>query len=114
MKLGLLTAALPGMELTELATWASESGYQMLEIACWPSGKAERRYAGVSHIDVETLDKNGAKQIRAMLAERKLDVSSLAFYPNVMSADADANAANIAHLKRVIDAAMLLEVPIVG
>ncbi len=114
MKLGLLTAALQDMELEPLANWASESGFGMLEIACWPSGKAERRYAGVSHIDVETLDKKGAKAIRSMLNGVNLDISSLAYYPNPLSADPDSNVAAIAHLKKVIDAAVLLEVPIVG
>jgi sugar phosphate isomerase/epimerase len=86
----------------------------MLEIACWPRGRAERRYAGVSHVDVETLDKKGAKQIRAMLSSKNLDISSLGFYPNPLSSDKDSNAGAIAHLKKVIDAAVLLEVPIVG
>jgi sugar phosphate isomerase/epimerase len=49
-----------------------------------------------------------------MLAGRGLEISSLAYYPNVLSGDADHDAASIDHLKRVIDAAVLLEVPIVG
>lgn len=114
MKLGFMTAALPGMDLEPLANWASESGFGTLEIACWPRGKAERRYAGVSHIDVETLDKKSAKQIRSMLTGLNLDISSLGFYPNPLSSDKDANKAAISHLKKVIDAAVLLEVPIVG
>ena len=64
MKLGLLTAALPGMTLPEVAQWAADSGYQMLEIACWPKGKSERRYGGVTHIDVDTLDAAKAREIR--------------------------------------------------
>jgi sugar phosphate isomerase/epimerase len=114
MRLGLLTAALPGMELPAVASWAAESGYQMLEIACWPPGKVERRYAGVSHIDVTTLDRAGANEIRAMLNGHGLDISSLAFYPNPLDPDASVSGPAIEHLKRVIDAAVLLEVPIVG
>jgi sugar phosphate isomerase/epimerase len=114
MKLGLLTAALPGMNLTDLACWAAESGYQMLEIACWPAGKAERRYAGVSHIDVANLDKQGAREIRSMLNGNGLDISSLAFYPNILDPDPGVSEPAIDHLKKVIDAAVLLEVPIVG
>ena len=60
MRLGFLTAALPDMNLEQVASWAAESSFQMLEIACWPAGKAERRYAGVSHIDVD-----GSRQDRA-------------------------------------------------
>lgn len=114
MKLGLMTAALPGMTLQELATWSADSGYQMLEIACWPAGKKDRRYGGVSHIDVDTLDKAGAKEISAMLAGLGLEISSLAYYPNAMTADAEQNATVIDHLKKVIVAAEMLEVPIVG
>jgi sugar phosphate isomerase/epimerase len=114
MKLGLLTAALPGMHLNDLAVWAAESEYQMLEIACWPAGKAERRYAGVSHIDVVNLDKQGARDIRSVLDGHGLDISSLAFYPNILDPDQSVSGLAIEHLKKVIDAAVLLEVPIVG
>src|SRR5215212_6234662 len=114
MKLGLLTAALPGMNLTDLATWASATGYEMLEIACWPAGKAERRYAGVSHIDVDTLDAAGAKKIRTLLDGLNLDISSLGYYPNPLHAEEAMREEAFAHLKKVVDAAVLLDVPIVG
>ena len=53
MKLGLLTAAFPRMRLERVASWASDNGFEMLEVACWPAAGGERRrYAGVSHIDV--------------------------------------------------------------
>jgi len=114
MKLGFLTAALPGMALNEVAGWAAESGFGMLEIASWPKGKAERRYAGVSHIDVAGLDKAGAKEIRSMLSGHGLDISSLAYYPNYLAPDSGQRQIVAEHLKNVIDAAVLLEVPIVG
>ena len=57
MKLGFFTAALPGNTLEQAAKWGAESGFQAIEIACWPLAKAARRYAGVTHIDVTTLDK---------------------------------------------------------
>jgi len=57
MRLGLLTAAFPTLSLDEIADWASANGFETLEVACWPAGEgAARRYAGVSHIDVETLE----------------------------------------------------------
>jgi sugar phosphate isomerase/epimerase len=114
MKLGFFTAAFPGLDLEQVATWAAESNFQTLEIACWPAGKAERRYAGVSHIDVSDLDKSGAKKIRKMLNGLKLDISSLGFYPNPLHPDAEVREAAFDHIKKVIDAAVLLEVPIVG
>jgi sugar phosphate isomerase/epimerase len=114
MKLGFFTAAFPGLDLEQVATWAAESNFQTLEIACWPAGKAERRYAGVSHIDVSDLDKSGAKKIRKMLNGLKLDISSLGFYPNPLHPDAEVREAAFDHIKKVVDAAVLLEVPIVG
>lgn len=114
MRLGLMTAALPMLDLTELAAWAAESGYQMLEIACWPPARATRRYGGVTHIDVTELDKAGAQEIRSIIAGHGLDISSLGYYPNPLDPDEEVSAATIAHLKQVIDAAVLLEVEIVG
>ena len=114
MKLGFFTAALPGMDLAQVANWAAESEFQTLEIACWPAGKAERRYAGVSHIDVASLDQAGAKEIRSMLRGHDLEISSLGFYPNPLHPDADVREGAFAHIKKVVDAAVLLEVEIVG
>ncbi len=114
MKLGFLTAALPEMSLSEVAGWAAESQFEMLEVACWPKGKAERRYGGVTHIDVDGLDKAGAREVLAVMSDSGLEISSLAYYPNYLSEDAEHRAAAAEHLKKVIDAAALLEVPIVG
>lgn len=114
MKLGLLTAALPKMPLPELAAWAAESGFGMLEIACWPLSKSDRRYGGVTHIDVAAMDKAKAKSIRSMMTGHGLDISSLAYYPNILGAQGQQRADAIGHLESVIDAAVLLEVPIVG
>ena len=115
MKLGLLTAAFPGLTLGEVAEWAGANGFDTLEIACWPAGTGEqRRYAGVSHIDAERLDAAGALAIREMLTARGLDISSLAYYPNHLHPDPDHRAEVGAHLDRVIDAAVLLGVEVVG
>jgi sugar phosphate isomerase/epimerase len=114
MKLGFLTAALPGNTLEQAAKWGAESGFQAIEIACWPFEKAARRYAGVTHIDVTTLDKPKAKEIRKMLDGYGLTVSSLAYYPNPLHPEADHRETVIVHLKKVIEGAALLEVPVVG
>ena len=112
MKLGLLTAALPRLSLEKVAAWSAGNGFEMLEVACWPSAGGERRrYAGVSHIDVENLD---AAKVRATLDKHGLEISSLAYYPNNLHPDSrDRKAAND-HLKKVIDAAAKLGVPTVG
>ncbi len=114
MKLGFLTAALPDNTLEQAAKWGAESGFQAIEIACWPFEKATRRYAGVTHIDVATLDKAKAKEIRSMLDNYGLQVSSLAYYPNPLHPEAEHREKVIGHLKKVIEGAALLEVPVVG
>lgn len=114
MKLGLFTAAFPGLTLEAIADWASAHGYQALELAAWPGSAAERRYAGVSHIDAATMDKTTAARVRTMLAARGLSISSLGYYPNILDPDAAVSGPAIEHLMRVIDAAALLEVPVVG
>jgi sugar phosphate isomerase/epimerase len=114
MKLGFLTAALPGSSLEECAKWGAESGFNAIEIACWPYEKAARRYAGVTHIDVSNLSKERAKETCAMLNGYGLSISALAYYPNPLHPDAEHRETVIAHLKKVIDAAALLEVEVVG
>ncbi len=115
MKLGLLTAAFPTLTLDEIADWASANGFETLEVACWPAGEgAARRYAGVCHIDVDTLDDARAREITDGLARRGLAISALAYYPNPLSGDADARAASHEHLRKVIAAAPKLGVDIVG
>jgi sugar phosphate isomerase/epimerase len=114
MKLGLLTAAFPGKTLEEVASWAATNGFEMLEIACWPVGKASRRYAGVTTIDVVSLTSQKAKTIRSMLAGYNLAISSLGYYPNPLHPDQEHRELVIDHLKKVILGAEMLEVPIVG
>jgi sugar phosphate isomerase/epimerase len=114
MKLGLLTAAFPNVPLDQVAGWAAGNGFQMLEIACWPQSKASRRYAGVTHIDVAELTPSKAQDILALMDRHGLQISSLAYYPNPLHPDLEHRATVIDHLKRVIEAAEMLKVPIVG
>jgi len=112
MKLGLLTAAFPRMNLERTAAWSATNGFQMLEVACWPaSGGERRRYAGVSHIDVERLD---AGKVRDVLDRHGLEISSLAYYPNNLHPDPGERRTVNNHLKKVVDAAAALGVPTVG
>jgi sugar phosphate isomerase/epimerase len=112
MKLGLLTAAFPTLSLTEVADWAAANGFEALEIACWPVAGAERRrYAGVSHIDVDSLD---VRAVRDVLESRGLTISSLAYYPNPLDPDPAVRGQAQAHLRKVIEAAARLEVNLVG
>jgi len=112
VKLGLLTAAFPDLSFDGVCAWAAANGFEMLEVACWPAGGGERRrYAGVTHIDVNALDRD---EVHATLERHGLEISSLAYYPNNLHPDpAERRAANT-HLRKVIDAAAKLDVGIVG
>lgn len=114
MKLGLFTAAFPDKSLDEIASWASENGFAALEIACWPISKADRRYSGVTHIDVTTLTADKAVEVLGLLAKYELPISALGYYPNILDPDKEVQNAAINHLKKVILAAELLGVEVVG
>jgi sugar phosphate isomerase/epimerase len=114
MKLGFFTAALPGSTLEQAAKWGAESGFEAIEIACWPLEKASRRYAGVTHINATELDRKKAKDIHSMLDGHGLMISALGYYPNPLHPEAEHRETVIAHLKKVIEAAAMLEVPVVG
>ena len=115
MKFGLLTAILDGWSFEEVVDIASGMGFKCLEVACWPAGKAERRYAGVSHIDCERVcqDDAYAAYVKELVASKGLEISSLAFYPNTMDPNPEKREAAIAHLKAVIRASAKLGVNIV-
>ena len=115
MKMGLVTAILDGWTFEEMVDTVSQMGFQCVEVACWPQGKAERRYAGVSHIDVARVveDEDYARYVLNYCRERNVEISSLAFYPNTMDADLEKRAANISHLRKVIAASARLGVNMV-
>ncbi|RGY97686.1 sugar phosphate isomerase/epimerase [Clostridium sp. AM58-1XD] len=113
MKLGLVSAILDWMSFEEMIDTVSRLGYECVEVACWPNGKAERRYAGVSHIDVDGLDDEKAAYIQSYCRDKGVEISSLAFYPNTMDGNLEKRAANIEHLKKVILASEKLGVGMV-
>ena len=115
MKLGLVTAILEQYDYEKMIDTVSEMGFSCVEVACWPSGKAERRYAGVSHIDVARVceDDTYARHILDYAAAHHVEISALAFYPNTMDGNLEKRAANITHLMHVIRASAKLGVNMV-
>jgi len=113
MKLGFVSAILGEWTFEEMIDTAATMGFQCVEVACWPKGRADRRYAGVSHIDVADLTEEKAEYIRNYCNERNVNISALAFYPNVMEEDEEKRQANISHLKKVINASAVLGVHLV-
>ena len=115
MKLGFVSAILDQSTYEEMMNTASELGFECVEVACWPQGKAERRYAGVSHIDAERVleEEAYANKILEYAKEKNVQISSLAYYPNTMYADLDKRNAAVEHLKNLIKASKKLGVGMV-
>ena len=113
MKLGLITSILDGMTLEEVIKFAAEQGLECLEVACWPTGGAQRRYAGVSHIDAANLTREKADSIQCLCRDQGVEISSLAYYPNTMDPDLEKRKGYISHLYKLIDASALLDVNMV-
>ena len=113
MKLGIISAIYDGFTFEEAVENAVQNGCECMEVACWPQGKAERRYAGVSHIDVDNMSPENIAYIKDFRAKKGIEISSLAFYPNTMDGDLQKREANIAHLKKVINMSALLGVNMV-
>ncbi len=113
MKLGVVSAIYDGFTFEEMIDDISKNGCTCVEVACWPQGKAERRYAGVSHIDVENTSEDYIAYVKDYCKTKKVEISSLAFYPNTMDGDLEKRQKNIDHLKKVINMSALLGVNMV-
>ena len=75
MKLGFVSAILPDLSLGDVVAFASDSGFDSVELMCWPKDKAERRYAGVTHIDVADFDAEDATKVKGLIAEAGVEIS---------------------------------------
>ncbi len=108
MKLGFVSAIVPELSFEELIDFASANEFKCVEVCCWPLGKAERRYAGVTHIDVDTLDDRKCTDINNYLKSKGVEISALGYYPNPLDPDLEKQSFYITHLRKVIDASALL------
>src|SRR5262249_35945211 len=114
MQLGFVSAILPDLSLEEVFAFARDEGFGCVELMCWPVGAADRRYAGVTHLDVARLDEASVAKVRDLVRRTGVPISVLGYYRNPLAADADHRALVVGHLKKVIDAARLLEVGVVN
>jgi len=111
IQLGFVSAILPDLSFAEVMRFAKSAGYSCVELMCWPAGKAERRYAGVTHVDVNALD---AEAVKAVVAETGVAISGLGYYPNPLAPDDAEAAVYVEHLKKVVAAAPKLGVGVVN
>jgi len=107
-QLGFVSAIVPELTLEQVLTFAAAEGFQCVEAMCWPVGKAERKFAGITHINVSGLTLGGADDILALCAKHGVALSGLGYYPNPLDPDAKVSKAAVEHLKKVIKAAAML------
>jgi sugar phosphate isomerase/epimerase len=110
MQLGFVTAILPEQSLDQVLAFASDVGYDCVEVMCWPVSKAERRYAGVTHLDVVQFTDADVKTTNDLVVKHGVGISGLGYYPNVLSPDREESSKCIAHLEQVILAAHRLKI----
>ncbi|MDJ0755946.1 MAG: sugar phosphate isomerase/epimerase [Ardenticatenaceae bacterium] len=114
MQLGFVSAILPDLSLEEVFAFAAAEGFACVELMCWPVGKAERRYAGVTHVDVENFSAEDARAVNQLAAEHGVQISGLGYYPNPLTPDLEERALYVGHIKKMITAARLLGLDVVN
>ncbi len=108
MQLGFVSAILPECSLEEVFSVAQHAGYDCVELMCWPVGKATRRYAGVTHIDVQHFSDADAASVRQLARSTGVSISALGYYPNPLCADKEEAAVYIEQIRAMIRAARCL------
>jgi sugar phosphate isomerase/epimerase len=114
MDLGFVSAIFAEQTLEEVIEFAAGNGFQCVEIMCWPKGQAERRYAGVTHIDVDQLGDEEVERIQKLLRKHNVYISGLGYYPNPLDPEEEKRVFYLNHIKKVIAAAAKLGVPVVN
>src|SRR5207247_3872139 len=108
MKLGFVSAILPEFSLEQILAFARAEGFACVEAMCWPLGKAERKFAGVTHLEVDRFTQAQADEANALCAKYRVSLSGLGYYPNLLDPDPAVAARCLQHLKKVIRAAQKL------
>ncbi|HXG47159.1 MAG TPA: sugar phosphate isomerase/epimerase family protein [Methylomirabilota bacterium] len=114
MKLGFVSAILPELSLEEVLAFARRESFACVEAMCWPPGRAERKYAGITHVDVTTLTPARADEINELCARYGISLTALGYYPNPLDPDPAVARAAVNHLKKVIVAAQRLGLGLVN
>jgi len=102
MKLGFVSAILPELSLRQVLAFARDEGFGCVELMCWPAGKAERRFAGITHLDVAGFSQAQADEVNALRASFGVSISGLGYYPNPLDPDPVVSRKAVDHFKKVI------------
>src|SRR5215472_11802868 len=108
MQLGFVSALFGDLSLEDVLAFAADEGFACVEVMCWPLGEAERRYAGVTHLDVTDFGQQQAEAVKELVKKYGVSISGLGYYPNPLHPEAEHREQVIGHLKKVISAAPLI------
>ncbi len=114
LDLGFVSAIMAEYSLEQVISFASENRFKCVEIMCWPPGKADRRYAGVTHIDVTSLGADKVDDLKDILHQKQVYISGLGYYPNPLDPDTEKSSFYLDHLRQVIEAASVMDIPVVN
>jgi sugar phosphate isomerase/epimerase len=114
MKLGFMSAILPDLSLEEVLAFAAEEEFRCVELMCWPKGRAQRRYAGITHIDVADFGHQESTRVTDLLEKWGIEISGLGYYPNPLTPDPAEAAVYVEHIKKVITASKQLGIKLVN
>jgi sugar phosphate isomerase/epimerase len=114
MYLGFVSAILADLPLADVLKFAADEGFACVELMCWPPGAADRRYAGVTHIDVTQLSEDEAGRVRELVQRHGVAISGLGYYPNPLDPNPGHRRMVLDHLRKVISAAPRLGVRVVN
>jgi sugar phosphate isomerase/epimerase len=114
MQLGFVSAILPDLPLADVFAFAADEGFDCVELMCWPPGASDRRYAGVTHLDVTNVTDETVGVVRDLVAKTGVAISGLGYYPNPLHPDAEHRRNVVGHLKKVIQAAPRFGVGVVN
>ena len=114
MKLGLVSAILPELSLEELLVFARDNEFSCVEAMSWPVGKADRKYAGVTHVKANDFTQAQADEVNALCSRYGVSLTALGYYPNALDPDPEVAQVAVSHLRNVILAAEKLGLDLVN
>lgn len=114
MQLGFVSSIFSDLSLEDVFAFAADEGFQCVEVMCWPPGGADRRYAGVTHLDVTRFGEDQVERVRELVRKTGVAISGLGYYPNPLHPEAEHRRVVVDHLKRVISAAPRIDVHVVN
>lgn len=113
MRFGLLTACLGDMSLDKIIEFAAREGFHGLDVAAWPVYYPPNPFTA-THINAETWTNTQGKSLRKHLSDAGVAINQVSFFSNQIQHDEPTRVKYNEYLKKLIEVASGLEIPIVG